>query len=108
MPRLLTALAAALSLLVLAPLPAAAQEDDVEASDDGETITVDDQRRAANVETIIPPVQEVDFEVVEVNGTMVKPYLEWTTGDQQRVYTSFIKLRTDFNPELQASTRTIR
>jgi len=108
MSRLLTVFIAGLPLLALTSVPAAAQEDDVEAALDGEAITVDDQRRAANVQTITPPVQEVDFETVEVNGTMVKPYLEWTTGDQQRVYTSFIKLRTDVNPELQASTRTIR
>jgi len=95
-------------LTALLSLPAAAQEDETDAPAEGDAITLDDQRKAANVETIIPPVQEVDFEGVAITGVMVKPYLQWTTGEEARVYTSFIKLRTDFNPELHASTRAIR
>jgi hypothetical protein len=56
-----------------------------------------------NVEILIPEVTELDFEEVDVNGTVQRPSVIMVSEKNRRRITPFIRLRQNFSSEIRAS-----
>jgi hypothetical protein len=56
-----------------------------------------------NVEILIPEVTELDFEEVDVNGTVQRPSVIMVSEKNRRRITPFIRLRQHFSSEIRAS-----
>jgi hypothetical protein len=84
-----------LALAVLAPLPAAAQEEETSA-DEGDS----------NVR--YKKKTEIDFEDVSVEGELKKPHGAYLLDKRQSSFNPLIRLKENFNQEMVESVNQIR